>query len=126
MQTRFIDKLETQGKENIAEKKEKVSELNRLIDLYNKEVSLANEKVQERLTDQEKVTGATDKLRKLSGLKGKISQKASTLRKEHKFFTENTVCPTCTQSIEEDFRINKINDAQNVAKELQSGFKRTG
>ena len=123
MQTRFIDKLETQGKENIAEKKEKVSELNRLIDLYNKEVSLANEKVQERLTDQEEVTGATEKLRKLSGLKGKISQKASTLRKEHKFFTENTVCPTCTQSIEEDFRINKINDAQNVAKELQSGLQ---
>ena len=123
MQTRFIDKLETQGKENIAEKKEKVSELNRLIDLYNKEVSLSNEKVQDRLTDQEKVTGATDKLRKLSGLKGKISQKASTLRKEHKFFTENTVCPTCTQSIEEDFRINKINDAQNVANELQSGLK---
>ena len=123
MQTRFIDKLETQGKENIAEKTEKVSELNRLIDLYNKEVSLANKKVQERLTDQEKVTGAPEKLRKLSGLKGKISQKASTLRKEHKFFTENTVCPTCTQSIEEDFRINKINDAQNVANELQSGLK---
>ena len=62
MQTRFIDKLETQGKENIAEKKEKVSELNKLIDLYNKEVSLANEKVQEHLTDQEEVTGGTDKL----------------------------------------------------------------
>ena len=123
MQTRFIDKLETQGKENIAEKKEKVSENNKLINLYNKEVSLASEKVQEILIEQEKVTGATDKLRKLSGLKGKISQKASTLRKEHKFFTQNTVCPTCTQSIEEDFRINKINDAQNVAKELQSGLK---
>ena len=62
MQTRFIDKLETQGKENIAEKTGKVSELNRLIDLYNKEVSLANEKVQERLTDQEKVTGSSRKI----------------------------------------------------------------
>jgi len=56
-------------------------------------------------------------------LKGKISNKVSTITKEHKFFTENTVCPTCTQSIEEDFRINKINDAQNKAKELQSGYK---
>jgi DNA repair exonuclease SbcCD ATPase subunit len=123
MQTRFIDKLETQGKENIAEKKEKVSEHKKLINLYNKEVSLASEKVQERLNEQEKVTGSSEKLRKLSGLKGKISQKASTLKKEHEFFTENTVCPTCTQSIDENFRINKINDAQNVAKELQSGLK---
>ena len=56
-------------------------------------------------------------------LKGKISNKVSTITKEHKFFTENTVCPTCTQPIEETFRINKIDDAQNKAKELQSGFK---
>ena len=39
------------------------------------------------------------------------------------FFTQNTVCPTCTQSIEETFRINKIEDAQSKAKELQSGYK---
>ena len=84
---------------------------------------MTSEKVQKHLDEQEKVTGATEKLRKLSGLKGKITQKAATLTKEHKFFTENTVCPTCTQSIEEDFRINKINDAQNVAKELQSGLQ---
>jgi len=123
MQSRFIDELESQGKENIAKKKEKVSEQTKLIDLYNKEVSLNQEKVQKQLVEQEKVTGATEKLRKMSGLRGKITQKAATLTKEHKFFTENTVCPTCTQSIEEDFRINKINDAQNVAKELQSGLQ---
>jgi DNA repair exonuclease SbcCD ATPase subunit len=56
-------------------------------------------------------------------LKGKISEKVSTITEEHKFFSENTVCPTCTQSIDEDFRINRINNAQNKAKELQSGYK---
>ena len=123
MQSRFINELESQGKENISKKKEKVSEQTKLINFYNKEVSLNQEKVQKQLVEQEKVTGATEKLRKMSGLRGKITQKATTLTKEHKFFTENTVCPTCTQSIEEDFRINKINDAQNVAKELQSGLQ---
>jgi len=123
MQSRFIDELESQGKENISKKREKVSEQSKLINLYNKEVSLNQEKVQKRLNEQEKVTGATQKLRKLSGLKGKITQKAAMLTKEHKFFTENTVCPTCTQSIEEDFRINKIDDAQKIAKELQSGLQ---
>ena len=68
-------------------------------------------------------TGATEKLRKLGNLKGKISNKVSTITKEHKFFTENTVCPTCNQDIEETFRINRITDAQNKAKELQSGYK---
>jgi DNA repair exonuclease SbcCD ATPase subunit len=60
---------------------------------------------------------------KLNNLKGKITQKVSTITKEHKFFTEHTVCPTCTQSIEESFRLNKIDDVQDKAKELQSGYK---
>ncbi len=122
MQTKFIDEIESQGKESIATKQEKVEEQLKLVDLYHKEVILAEEKVQKHLKEQEKVSGATEKLRKFSGLKGKITQKAATLTKEHKFFTENTVCPTCTQSIEEAFRINKINDAQKIAKELQSGL----
>ena len=122
MQTKFIDDIESQGKESIATKQEKVEEQLKLVDLYHKEVTLAEEKVQKHLKEQEKVSGATEKLRKFSGLKGKITQKAATLTKEHKFFTENTVCPTCTQSIEEEFRINKINDAQKIAKELQSGL----
>ena len=53
----------------------------------------------------------------------RFSNKVSTITKEHKFFTENTVCPTCNQEIEETFRINRINDAQTKAKELQSGYK---
>jgi len=88
--------------------------------LSNEDLNSKIETSQEQL---EKFIGATDKLRKLGNLKGKISQKVSTITKEHKFFMENTVCPTCTQSIEETFRINRITDAQNKAKELQSGYK---
>ena len=32
------------------------------------------------------------------------------------------VCPTCTQSLKDDFRLNKIDDVQNKAKELKKGF----
>jgi chromosome segregation ATPase len=73
---------------------------------------------------QEEVTGAGDKLVELNNYRGKISQKVSTITKEHKFFTEKTVCPTCTQDIDEDFRLNKIADAQTRAKELQSGHEK--
>ena len=83
-----------------------------------------NELTDANITDlvkkQESVTGATEKLRTLGGLKGKIANKVATITKEHKFFTDNVTCPTCTQPIEEEFRINKIEDAQNRAKELQA------
>ena len=62
------------------------------------------------------------KVRKTKQSSGKISQKVSTITKEHKFFSDNTVCPTCQQDIKEEFRLNRIDDAQIKAKELQSGF----
>ena len=123
MQENFIEELENQAAQNIESKKKKVTELLTETDLYMKQNSVTEENIFGYTKEQQYVTGATDKLRKLGNLKGKISQKVSTITKEHKFFTENTVCPTCNQEIEETLRINRINDAQNKAKELQSGFK---
>ena len=123
MQNNFIEQLESSGNANINSNKKKILDLNSEIDQYSTENSLLEEDVFKYTKEQEYVMGATEKLRKLGNLKGKISQKVSSITKEHKFFTENTVCPTCTQSIEETFRINRINDAQVKAKELQSGYK---
>ena len=123
MQRKFIDEIETRGKEDIEDKKKKSRELGDEVCVLMLENEHTNDTVYKLTEDQEKVTGATEKLRKLGGLKGKISNKVSTITKEHKFFTDNVTCPTCTQSIDEAFRINKINDAQTKAKELQSGYK---
>ena len=123
MQENFIEELENQAAQNIESKKKKVTQLLNETDLYMRQNSVTEESIFGYTKEQEYVTGATEKLRKLGNLKGKISQKVSTITKEHKFFTENTICPTCNQEIEETLRINRINDAQTKAKELQSGYK---
>jgi DNA repair exonuclease SbcCD ATPase subunit len=123
MQKNFIEQLESRGKDNINANKQKITNLIGEVDAYMLQNSTTEESIFGYTKEQEEVIGATDKLRKLGNLKGKISQKVSTITKEHKFFTENTVCPTCTQTIEEEFRLNRIADAQNSAKELQQGYK---
>ena len=123
MQTNFINELESQGKKRIEEKREKIDILLCEADDYVKENELISDDVVDLTKEQEDVTGAKDKLKKLNTLKGQITQKVSTITKEHKFFTENTVCPTCTQNIEEEFRVNRITDAQTRAKELQTGYR---
>ena len=123
MQKNFIGELENRGNANINANKEKVTNLMNEVGDYIQQNSSLEESIIKRTKEQEQVTGATDKLRKLGNLKGKISQKVSTITEEHKFFTENTVCPTCTQDIDERFRLDRIADAQNKAKELQSGYK---
>jgi len=123
MQKNFIEELENRGNANINANKEKIANLDQEVGEHIDANDIIQTHLEKYTQEQENVSGASDKLRKLGNLKGKISQKVSTITKEHKFFTENTVCPTCTQSIEETFRINRITDAQNKAKELQSGYK---
>jgi DNA repair exonuclease SbcCD ATPase subunit len=123
MQKEFIEELENRGKENIKDKEMSIMSLTEESGLLMNDNESLEEPLRKYIREQDQITGYADKLRKLGNLKGKISQKVSTITKEHKFFTENTVCPTCTQEIDEDFRINRINDAQSKAKELQSGYK---
>ena len=122
MQENFIKELEEQGKNNIAESRKKTDSLGDEVCV----LIMQNEDLDDRIygltEEQKKLTGASDKLLKLNTIKGKLTQRVSTLTKEHKFFSKNTVCPTCTQDIQETFRINKVNDAQSKAQELKSGF----
>ena len=123
MQESFINELEERGNVNINANKEKIISLDAEIVSYMEENSSLEKSILEYSEDQKSVTGAGDKLVKLNNLRGKISQKVGTITKEHKFFTENTVCPTCQQDIEEEFRVNRISDAQNKAKELKKGYE---
>ena len=123
MQEEFIEELEHRGNSNINANKEKIANLDVEVGNHMDENIEISNKFQLLEKQLEEYVGATDKIRKLGNLKGKISQKISTITSDHKFFTENTVCPTCTQEIDDEFRINKINDAQNKAKELQSGYQ---
>ena len=123
MQKDFIEELENRGNANIDSNKNKISKLDTELVVYMKDNAVIEEDIHKYTKEQEEVTGAGDKLVKLNNLKGKLSQKVGTITKEHKFFTENTVCPTCTQDIEEEFRLNRIADAQNKAKDLQKGYQ---
>jgi len=123
MQHEFIEEIERLAAEDVNIKLDQIKVLTNTQDSLLKDALENENQLLDARKELEKYSGASVKLRKLGNLKGKISQKVSSIIDDHKFFTENTVCPTCTQPIEEDFRINKVDDAQNKAKELQSGYK---
>ena len=122
MQEEFIEELESLSNANIDSNKEKIIKLDEEVVHYMKQNTILENGIQRHTKDQESFIGAGDKLVKLNNLKGKISQKVITITKDHKFFSENTVCPTCQQDIEEEFRVNRISDAQSKAKELKDGY----
>tara|TARA_E500000318_G_scaffold110436_1_gene125891 strand:- start:47 stop:1759 length:1713 start_codon:yes stop_codon:yes gene_type:complete len=123
MQKGFIKKIESQTKTDIDKKKQ-------IIDTYQKNIQdryKVSFDVENRMADlkkeMDKFADASKRLREFGGIKGKMSQRISTIVKDHKFFTENTVCPTCDQDIEETFRVNRIKDSQNKAEELRKGYE---
>ena len=123
MQKSFIDKLEKEGKDLIGGKKEEIESLQQEV----RDSFLSGSKLEDQLLDKQEelkvFEGANKRLREFGNIKGKMSQKINTLIKEHKFFSDNRVCPTCNQDIEEDFRVNRIRDSQDKASELQQGYK---
>ena len=123
MQKNFMAELDAQRQTGIKASNKKIKEYTLEVDNLLESNQTKTVDVSNLIKEQEKVTGAGKKLKKLNTLKGKLSNKVTTITKEHKFFSDNTVCPTCTQSINEEFRIDRINDAQSKAKELQSGYK---
>ena len=124
MQKNFIDTIEKQNKGDIQSRLDKIDKLNKDIEncfgqSMEKENSLTDLRQQ-----LDSVDDAQQRLREFGSIKGKLSQKIQIIVKEHKFFTDNTVCPTCEQTIEESFRVNRISDSQNKAQELREGYEK--
>jgi len=123
MQKEFIESIEKSGKENIEKKEDKITSIVTYIDQLTADNAQKVEKVANTLQPQlENLLNASKKLKQLSNLKGKISEKVLSVTEQHKFFINNSVCPTCTQTIEDQFRLNKVGEFESKAKELHKGY----
>ena len=123
MQRDFIQKIENEAESNIEFKNKKIDKLDDEVASLMKKTEYLDEEVKAQQLVLESYKGSSDKLKEFNTIKGKITQKISNIVKEHKFFSENRVCPTCEQDIEESFRLNRIDDSQNKAEELRKGFE---
>jgi DNA repair exonuclease SbcCD ATPase subunit len=123
MQRSFIEGIEKEGNNRINEKQSRIEELSNFIDKTLENNTMIEEKVEELNQTIVDVSSSGEKLKKLGTLKGKLSQRIGTINKDLKFFTENSVCPTCTQEIDEGFKHSKIGEYQKSSEELTVAFK---
>ncbi|MFZ9740309.1 MAG: AAA family ATPase [Candidatus Nanopelagicaceae bacterium] len=123
MQENFIQKIQNEGETKVKENITEISFIKSQIDVCSAYNAKYEEEIFSYTKELEDLSSSKDKLKKLASIKGKLSQKVATITEEHEFFRNNSVCPTCTQNIEESFRLNRISDAINKAKELQSGYE---
>jgi len=119
MQREFIEQIEQASKNDIKEKKQQIKNIAEEANRY----IITNTKLVEEIEDLEKVNIWTpDTLKKLTSLRTKIQTKRETVNEETVFFNDHSVCPTCTQGIEEEFRLNRIGTLNASIEKLNEGL----
>ena len=124
MQKNFIADLDKSGKKRIKDTKDKIAimfeDTSGLMGENTKYDNLIKTKYQPEL---ENLSNARVSLKKMNTIKAKLEQRIQNITSDHKFFTDNVSCPTCGQHIEEEFRLNKIEDIEGKVKEINSAYK---
>ena len=95
---------------------DEIQELN----LVNEEFSKEIEELQQGLAEDLKK--AHDKKQSLSQFTFQFQSKIKDVVKDAKFYEENDVCPTCSQSIGDDLRHEKLSTAKSKAQELNTAI----
>jgi len=123
MQQKFIKEIETQSQSDIKYKEDRIDELGTQVTAYMQDNEKLEEVIASKKEELKTFENAKKQLRSLNNIRGKLSAKITHIEEECKFFTENRVCPTCNQDLEDDFRVNRIEDSKNKQEELQKGFQ---
>lgn len=120
-QKSFIDEVERLKDKDIQDKKSKIVSIDTDINKITSQNEIIQNKINDNTKSLEELNFSEDKLKKFENLNIKLEQKINGIIDEHKFFKKNSVCPTCTQNIQEEFRLNKIEEIENKAKEIKKG-----
>jgi DNA repair exonuclease SbcCD ATPase subunit len=126
MQKRFIKTIEESSQNDITAKQEEIVLLDKESVSYQESVINLIEEVEDLQTVIKDYTSSGDTVKKLGQFRAKLQSKKHSSGEEIKFFHDNTVCPTCTQSIEDSFRVNRIEHLQQLLQKHEDSLAQIG
>jgi len=117
MQKRFIKQIEEEGENDINKKRKKIVDCDEKFTDYQERVETLITGVSEKEKAMGEYLTAGDTVKKLEKFRDKVNFKRQDSSSELGFWNNNTVCPKCTQSIDETFRLDKISKLEeDIAK----------
>ena len=122
LQKQHMFSLEKKTQEEIDRKKEKINEYKNTELQGAEEVTILTEQICKLNKEMQDYSKSSEKLSKLNTYLIKLTHKLNTCKKEHKFFEDNHVCPTCTQELSEEFRTEKLEAGQTKVDEMNVGY----
>ena len=123
LQKQHMLTLEKRNKEEVDKKKEKIKELGDNEQESTETIHNITEEVKDLSKEMEDYSKSSNKLKKLNTILIKLNTKLKNCKKEHQFFEDNHVCPTCTQDLSEEFREVMIENGKSKLEEMHSGYE---
>ena len=114
--------LEKRTQEEIDRKQGKVNEYKKTELQGAEEVTVLTQQIEKLNEEMQEYQKSNEKLQKLNTYLIKLTHKLNTCKKEHEFFENNHVCPTCTQDLSEEFRNEKLQLGQSKVDEMNVGY----
>ena len=123
LQKQHMLTLEKRNKEEIDKKKEKIKELEDNEQQSTESIHNITEEVKDLSQEMEDYSKSSIKLKKLNTILIKLNTKLKKCKKEHQFFEDNHVCPTCTQDLSDEFRHDMIENGKAKLDEMHGGYE---
>lgn len=118
-QTKFVENLEKTKRENRNEKLSEVAKLEEMINNIRVSMSTVDRSYLHDLKDQHQ--SLTTKITEIKKFDHQFGVKQKELNKEITFYEDNSTCPTCSQSIDEELKQEKTQRAAKQWDDLEEG-----
>lgn len=121
MQKGFIKKIKDNGLQLISDIKIKINNILLQKTEVNTKIESLISMLDIKQNELSEINFSTKKLKQLLTIDGKLSQKKTLLNEEVEFFNNNSICPTCKQDLQVEFKGNKINEISSELFEIEKG-----
>ena len=126
LQEDFISKMKKSNKQLIASNQKKIKDSHKQVEKYNSLVATCDKEIatlQKLVNDFDK---EQKKHQKLELYQNEIEKNVKKLEKEIEFYNENTDCPTCKQTIDDEHRNCEIHSKEEKKVELSEAISKIG
>ena len=122
VQEDYISKVQENKDAQLLEIKEKIDETSKQIDEHKLSLDNFVSEADSLYEQCEPLESVSNRVQQFLTLEGQIEKKLTKLKKQLKFYEENSQCDTCGQEIPDDYREEKAQESNTAISETTSGL----
>ena len=123
VQESYIDKVKENVDTQLQEIRNKINETTTQIEDHRLKMDELAQEAADLFEQCEPLQSVSNRIQQFLTLKGQIERKITNLKKQLKFYEDNTECGTCGQEITDEYRSEKQEEANTAITETTGGLK---